>query len=165
MLHRNVLLAGLMLLALTGCHHRRATLPAATATVPGIVVSQARLVLPAVAGHPAATYFTVANEAHSPATLVGVDIGGVRKTEMHQTSQGTMQELSDVRIDPGKSVIFAPGGKHVMAFDLSPGLTRGGIQEITLRFADARTVVAPLRIETMAGEAADSMPGMVMGKP
>jgi copper(I)-binding protein len=159
--------AALAALALAGCHHHHHT--TRTVTSPGIVISQARLVLPAVKGNPAAAYFTLANESHAPATLVGVDITGARKTEMHETSGGTMQPLSQVLIYPGRQVIFAPGGRHVMVFDLVPTLTTGGTSEITLHFQDGKTASAPLRIDSVGSESAGDMApmaGMAMsGKP
>ena len=153
-------LAGAVLL-LSGCHHRTAQANATTAT-PGMVVAQARLVLPAVKGNPGAAYFTLANENHSSTTLVRIDIVGAKQTEMHQTSGGTMAPLAQVRIDPGQRAIFSPAGKHVMAFGIAPSLTPGGSSAITFHFQDGTTTSAPLRIEA-AGDAMGGMAGMNMG--
>jgi copper(I)-binding protein len=149
------------LLALSGCHHR-STATGVTASPPGMVVSQARLVLPAVKGNPGVAYFTLSNENNVATTLVGVDIVGAQQTEMHETTGGTMAPLAQVRIDPGKRVIFAPGGKHVMAFNLGPSLNSGGTSEITFHFQDGKTTSAPLRVEP-PGDGSGDMAGMDMG--
>ncbi len=146
-------------LALSGCHHRAA--PAgATAMTPGMVVSQARLLLPAVKGHPAAAYFTLGNENNLAATLVRVDVDGVKQTEMHETVGGAMTALSQVRIDPGKNVIFSPAGKHVMAFGIAPSLTPGGASAIIFHFQDGKTTSAPLRVEALGDGMGSGMVGM-----
>jgi copper(I)-binding protein len=162
---------GMVLLGLAGCHQKSATTAAKTATSPVIVVSQARFVLPAVKGNPGAAYFTLGNEHSAPLTLVSVDVAGAKKTEMHETSGGTMGPLAQVRIDPGQRVIFAPGGKHVMAFGLNPSLAQspGGTSEIVFHFQDGRTMSAPLRVESAGGGAMDHsvmhMDGHMDGKP
>jgi copper(I)-binding protein len=158
-------LAGALLAATTllaGCHHRSPAASRVTASPPGMVVSQARLVLPAVKGNPGVAYFTLGNENNVATTLVGVDIVGAHQTEMHETTGGTMAPLAQVRIGPGQQVIFAPSGKHVMAFGIAPSLTPGGTSAITFRFQDGKTTSAPLRIEA-AGEAMGGMAGMDMG--
>jgi copper(I)-binding protein len=152
------------LLALSGCHHR-STAIGVTASPPGIVVSQARLVLPVVKGNPGVAYFTLGNENNVATTLVGVDIVGAKQTEMHETSGGTMAPLAQLHIAPGQKVIFAPSGKHVMAFGIASSLTPGGTSAITFHFQDGKTTSAPLRIEA-PGEAMGGMAGMDMaGKP
>lgn len=150
------------LLATAGCHRQPAAPAAAMANSPGIVVSQARVVLPAVKGNPGAGYFTLGNENSQPTTLVSVTITGAQKTEMHQTSGGTMAPLPSVRIDPGQRVIFAPGGKHVMAFNLAPSLSPGGSSEIEFHFLDGKTTSAPLRVEAPGGGTSTGMDGMTM---
>jgi copper(I)-binding protein len=160
-------LAAALLAATTivsGCHHR-STAIGVTASPPGMVVSQARLVLPIVKGNPGVAYFTLGNENNVATTLVGVDIVGAKQTEMHQTSGGTMAPLTNVRIDPGQRVIFGPGGKHVMAFNLGPSLNPGGTSEITFRFQDGKTTSAPLRVDAPGDGAGDmaGMAGMNMG--
>ena len=159
---RTVLILSGALFTVAGCHHQRSAPAATMSTPPGILVSQAHLVLPAVKGNPGAAYFTLGNESTAPATLTGVDIVGAQSTEMHQTSGRAMQPLAQLRVEPGQRAIFAPAGKHVMAFKLSPGLTPGGTTEIVLHFGDGKTTAAPLKIEA-AGDAGGDMAGMNMG--
>jgi len=141
-------LALIAALALVSCKQQ----PGSTAEAnpdakPGLSVENARLVLPAVAGNPAAAYFDLANASDSPTSLAYVHIDGAGKAELHETKGGSMAPLNWVQLDAGTTVSFAPGGKHVMAFDLDKTLKAGGSTEMTLVFSEGDKLSAPLRIE------------------
>jgi copper(I)-binding protein len=125
---------------------------------PGVTAGAARLVLPIVPGRPGVVYFRVANNTRAKITLAGVFVKGVGKAEMHRTSGGQMAPVDRVDIAPGASIAFAPGGLHVMAFDIVPGLAAGAQSELTLTFADGDKMSLPLKVEAMG--AAGSMGGM-----
>lgn len=120
---------------------------------PGISGSGGRLVLPVVAGRPAAVYFTLRNDGPDAAALVGVHITGVGEAQMHKTDGGTMSSVTELDIAPGASLEFAPGGLHVMAFDLDDSLKTGGNAELTLTFSDGDKLSMPLHVEPMGGGA------------
>ena len=148
--------------ALAACGQQASKDPAtdtAPDAKPGLAVTGAELVLPAVKGNPAGGYFTLVNNSDKAVTLAAVSIDGAAKAEMHETTGGTMAPLANLAIKPGETVQFARGGKHVMAFDLEPKLAAGGTSEITLTFADGDKVSAPLKL-TAPGDAMDSMDGM-----
>jgi len=123
---------------------------------PGLVLSEATLVLPAVKGNPAGGYFTLVNNGDKPVTLAAVSIDGAAKAEMHETKGGSMAPLASLEIKPGETVMFERGGKHVMAFDLDAKLAVGGTSELTLTFADGDKVSAPIKLES-AGAAMEGM--------
>ncbi|MCT2401864.1 copper chaperone PCu(A)C [Novosphingobium mangrovi (ex Huang et al. 2023)] len=123
---------------------------------PGMSASDGRLVLPVIAGRPAAAYFRIRNDGDKSATLVSVYIAGAPKAEMHKTEGGKMSAVREIEIAPGQSVEFAPGGLHVMAFDVSDLVKAGGTAELTLTFSDGDKLSMPLAIETMG----DAMGGM-----
>ena len=129
--------------------------------MPGISGSDGRIVLPVVAGRPAAVYFTIRNDGPDMTSLVGVFVTGASKAEMHRTEGGSMKPVESVELAPGQQVQFAPGGYHAMAFGLGDALKPGGISELTLTFAGGDKLSMPLQIETMADEMDhDDMPGM-----
>lgn len=130
-------------LALTGCGEKAAGDPDAK---PGVAVANARLALPVMRANPGAAYFDLTNSGDKPATLAAVAITGAGKTEMHETKGGTMGPVASVAIAPGETVKFEPGGKHVMAFDLSQDFQPGFSTEMTLTFADGDKVTARLRM-------------------
>jgi copper(I)-binding protein len=118
---------------------------------PGLALSEGRLVLNAVKGNPGAAYFTLANNSNKPVTLAAVHIDGAGRAEMHETSGSSMGTLQRSELAPGASLSFAPGGKHVMVFELDPKLSSGATVEMTLTFADGDKLSAPLKVES-AGE-------------
>lgn len=142
--------------------------PANPDAKPGISGSSGRLVLPVVAGRPGAVYFTLRNDGDATATLVGVHVAGTGQAQMHKTEGGAMNPVPEVDIPAGSSVEFAPGGLHVMAFDVDESLKDGESAELTVTFRDGDKLSMPLRVETMgagmgseAGMGAhEDMPGM-----
>lgn len=126
---------------------------------PGLVASDGKLVLPVIGGRPAAVYFTVRNDGAEPVTLAAVSILGAGKAEMHETKGGSMGKVDSLPVDPGASVVFAPGGLHVMVFDLPAALKAGGKAELTMTFSDGDKLSMPLAVEAMGGDMGD-MEGM-----
>jgi copper(I)-binding protein len=160
-----VSLAGL----LAGCQRQsQASAETAAAAVikDPIKVADGRLVLPAVAGHPASAYFKIANLTHDVVTVDGLTITGTREAEMHETVDASMTPLKRLEIDAGQSIPFSPGGRHVMAFGVDPALKPGGRVRMTLRLEHGRTVTASLAVEPASAllgpdeETAAGMTGM-----
>lgn len=157
-IHRPLALSAAVAIAvsLAGCQKSQAPAPQETQgspanpdAKPGISGSGGRLVLPVVAGRPAAVYFALRNDGPGTATLVGIHVAGAGEAQMHKTDGGAMTPLDKVDIAPGSSVEFAPGGLHVMAFDLDESLKDGENAELTLTFSDGDKLSMPLRVETM----------------
>ena len=153
-------------LALAGCQQSEPPAPAENNTMaaapdakPGLVGSNGRLVLPAVEGRPGVAYFTLHNGSSRPIEVAAVHIDGVARAEMHQTVGGSMESVESVPVDADADVTFAPGGLHVMAFDIDPALVPGGAGEITLTFAGGDKLSMPIAIEAM-GAAGSGMSGM-----
>ena len=90
-------------------------------------------------------YLTIENKGSTPDRLIGgsADIAG--KLEVHEMAMKdgvmTMRPLGDgLTIDPGKTVKLAPGGYHLMMFDLKSPLKRGDRVSVTLEFEKAGKV-------------------------
>ena len=143
-------------LALAGCGSNQPqpspsqAAEAAPETPPGITLSDARIQLPLVSGRPGAAYFTLSQANGAPRKVVGVAVEMAGRAEMHETKGGTMAPVSEVEIGPGKTVKFAPGGYHVMLFDLDPKLRFAKDAELTVTFdggdkASARAPVATMQ--------------------
>lgn len=113
---------------------------------PGIILSEARIQLPLVSGRPGAAYFTVTQANGASRKVVGVSVEMAGRAEMHETKGGTMAPVSAVEIGAGKKITFAPGGYHVMLFDLDPKLRFAKDVELTLTFdgGDKASVRAPV---------------------
>ena len=128
---------------------------AAPEAKPGLSLANARLVLPAVAGSPAAVYFDLANNGDGDASLAGVAVTGAQQTMLHDVVDeggvSKMVMLDTLPLARGATASFAPGGKHVMAMNLDPTLKPGGTTEITLTFAGGDKLSAEAAIEAPGG--------------
>ena len=139
---RNTFMGAVLLaaapIALTACSET-ADAPAAPAdgnNIAGVEVTDARLVLPPVSGNPAAIYFTLANRGERSVTIRNAEVAGAARAEMHETiMQGdkmVMGEGHPFTLQAGESIEFAPGGRHVMVFDLDEAIAAGTATEVTL---------------------------------
>ena len=117
-------------------------------------VDKAVVALAAVPGRPAAGYFTLSG---GPATLTSVASPLASRIEMHSSSMAggvmSMEKLAAVLVRAGTPVSFAPGGNHLMIFDLRASVKPGSTVPLQLHFADGQT----LRVEARA-----VAPGMAM---
>ena len=96
--------------------------------------------LAAVPGRPAAGYFTL-HGGPRQATLINVTSDVAVRAEMHETmragaNMATMTPITSVPVPALTDVAFAPGGRHVMLFDVNPGIKPGATMTLTLSFAD-----------------------------
>lgn len=101
--------------------------------------------LPAVAGNPGAGYFTLTAD-DKPRMLLAVSAPELAiRSELHESMAGggsmmSMKPLKQVSLSPGAAVTFAPGGKHVMFFDVSPKAKAGSQVPLTFTFADGKKI-------------------------
>lgn len=116
----------------------------------GITVTDGRMNLPAAAGNPGALYFTIANDGTEQQMLRAADIPGAQSAVFHETAEWSgqvdMQELLQVPVPAGETVVFEQGGKHVMVMGLPEGLEAGGEIEVTLSFVRGDKVSFPVRV-------------------
>lgn len=116
----------------------------------GITVTDGRMNIPAAAGNPAAVYFTITNAGTEEQMMRAVAVQGAESAMFHETAEWNgqidMQELLQVAVPAGESVVFEQGGKHVMVMGLAEGLEPGGEIEVTLSFVRGDKVSFPVRL-------------------
>jgi hypothetical protein len=122
-----------MAMALAGCQQKAE-----------VSASGAWVRLPAVAGNPGAAYFTLEGGSE-PATLLAASAPFAVRAELHESMAGhggmmSMAPVKDIAVPAGGTIAFAPGGKHVMLFDMAPTLQPGAKAPLTLSFADGKKV-------------------------
>ena len=108
-------------------------------------VDKAWVRLPAVPGRPGAAYFTLQGGS-TDATLIAVDSPRLRKAELHESMAGGMRALPGVALPSNTTATFAPGGRHVMLFDLDPRLHPGETVPLRFALADGRELTAPATV-------------------
>ena len=152
-------LAGGLMLGLAACGEAPEVPPekvAATAAPeapPGISLSDARVQLPAVSGRPGVAYFTISQSSGPPRTVAGVTVELAGRAELHETMRKgeamTMEPVETVPLESGTSVEFAPGGKHVMLFDLDPKLRFEDSVQLTVTFDGGDKATAQAKVTTV----------------
>ncbi|KKI17988.1 copper chaperone PCu(A)C [Sphingomonas sp. Ag1] len=113
-------------------------------------VTDAWVRLAAVDGRPAAGYFTIQGGG-SDTSLTSVSTAEAARTELHEsrmTQSGgmAMDSLSSVPVPAGQRVVFAPGGKHAMLFEVSPNVKPGGTLTFAFTFSDGKRVEQKARV-------------------
>jgi periplasmic copper chaperone A len=90
-------------------------------------------------------YLTIENKGATPDRLIGGSADVAGKIEVHEMTMKdgvmTMRPLDKgLSIEPGKTVKLAPGGYHLMMFDLKGPLKQGEKLPVTLEFEKAGKV-------------------------
>ncbi len=151
-------IAAFSVLGLAACNQGEADAPTDSATtvlVRGISITNPRLVLPPVAGNPAAVYFDLSYTGDAGVTLNSVAVEGAGMSMIHQTVEKDgatmMVDAGPIALTTGTPVSFAPGGMHVMAMQPSDAWQPGGSVTVTLTLSDGTTQSFPAEIRA-AGE-------------
>jgi copper(I)-binding protein len=103
-------------------------------------------------------YLTIENKGATPDRLVGGSGDIAARVEIHEmaTKDGvmTMRPLDQgLTIEPGKTVKLAPGGYHLMMFDLKGPFKQGDKVPVTLQFEKAGKVTLSLDVQGVGAQA------------
>ncbi|ETK32788.1 hypothetical protein MPTA5024_27940 [Microbispora sp. ATCC PTA-5024] len=122
-----------------------ATPPVGDATVSGLRVTDAYVPQPA-SPDVAAGYFTVTDSGDRPAVLTGVDADVSPTASIHENTGTSMRRLRSVTVPAHGSLVFSPGGYHLMIESPGRKLRSGDHVRLTLTFGEAGriTVDAPV---------------------
>lgn len=108
----------------------------ASPTPPGVAVS--------------AGYLTITNTQASNDALVAVTTARAARAEAHEMAMEDgvmrMRAVETLPIPAGGAVTLAPGGLHLMFYDVAPPFTAGESIDVTLRFEHAGEIVATLPV-------------------
>lgn len=95
--------------------------------------------LAAAPGRPAAAYFTL-HGGPADMTLISVHTEVAIKAEIHQSmmtgNMSAMKPLDRVALPAGGTLVFKPGGMHVMLFDMNPAIKPGKTMTLDFTFSD-----------------------------
>lgn len=103
-------------------------------------------------------YLTIENKGSTPDRLIGGSADVASKVEVHEMSMNngvmTMRPLDKgLSIEPGKTVKLAPGGYHLMMFDLKSPLKQGDKLPVTLEFEKAGKVKLSFEVQGVGAQA------------
>jgi copper(I)-binding protein len=92
-----------------------------------------------------AAYFSIENSSETSQVLIGASADFATKAEIHNhilvNDMMRMEQQSEVVIEPGQSVQFAPGGLHIMLFGLKQPLLEGQSVTISLQTKDGESII------------------------
>lgn len=87
-----------------------------------------------------AGYFTLTNESTQNMTIVGAATAASRAIEIHQhvlrDGMMRMRRVPELVVGPNETVVFQPGGYHLMLFGVKNPFKTGEQVEFTLKFSD-----------------------------
>lgn len=138
--------------ALVGCGHRGAageTGDGATGETGGPDLTVEDQVVGAVPGDAAAVYLSIHNEGTDDA-LLGARCACAQETSLHSTEDrngiSLMVPTDRVDLPSGETIVFEPGGSHLMLDGLTEPLEAGTGIEVALEFehGGTRTVEVPV---------------------
>jgi periplasmic copper chaperone A len=123
---------------------------------PVLRIDDAYVRLAATPKNPAAAYFMVVG---GPKTdrLLDVSSPVVIKTEMHESmSSGGMMSMKPIEggieIPAGGAVEFKPGGKHVMMYNVNPGIVPPRTLQMIFTFASGERITVDAKVKRAGDE-------------
>ncbi|MFA9200200.1 MAG: copper chaperone PCu(A)C [Cypionkella sp.] len=142
-------------MALTSCGEAPSEAPA-EAGIPGMKISNARMVLAPVAGNPAAVYFDLAYVGERRVALNRAEVKGAKSATFHDYGEYDfkvqMMDMLPLPLKKGDKVEFAPGGKHLMAMEPDASLKPGGTTEATIIVSGGKRQTFPVEIRAAGDE-------------
>jgi len=110
--------------------------------------------LPAVPGRPASGYFELLVDDDRGA-LTSVSSPQAGRIEMHETMSAgnmtSMRALDRIPAPAGDRLIFAPGGRHLMLYDVDPAIHAGSEIDLLLHFERGEPRPITARVEAAGG--------------
>jgi hypothetical protein len=101
----------------------------------------------------AAAYLTLHNAGTQAVVVTGVRSPAAESAMIHETTlingESTMRPRESLRIAPGETVRFAPGGLHIMLHGLKRPLAVGEQVPVTVLFEGGGSVTAMARVRPL----------------
>ncbi len=101
----------------------------------------------------AAAYLTLSNPADSTVVLLAASSSLAGKVEIHRSFQQDgmwrMRRLADLPIPAGERAELAPGGAHLMMFDMKQALREGDTLPVTLEFDNGQTIEMNIEVRAI----------------
>lgn len=117
---------------------------------PPLAISNLTITPPVPGRGTSAAYFTLTNAGNAAVTVTRVASRQYDRVEMHETTLeddiARMRQLEQLRLEPGASVTFERGGKHLMLMN-----PVGSAETVTLDFYSDADLL--LSVSTTIGDA------------
>ena len=104
-----------------------------------------------------AAYLTLRNAGDRTATVTGATVDGASRVEIHHSREVDglmrMEPLSKLEVAPGESLVLAPGGTHLMLFELDAMPRPGETRRLCLTLEEADPVCTEAQVRKGADKA------------
>ena len=121
-----------------------------------VTVSEAYVRLPVPGQTMTAAFFRLQSTSDEPLVLSRVSCSCAQRTELHASTSADgimkMRKQSSFTLAAGARADFAPGGWHVMLFDVDTSLRSSDTAELILHFADGEAVPVTASIKSVFDE-------------
>jgi copper(I)-binding protein len=129
-------------------------LPATHAEEANVVVTQAWSRATPGGSKVAGGYLTIENKGPSVDKLLSASTDSAKKIEIHEMAVNdgvmTMRPVDGgLAIEPGRTVRFAPGGRHLMIIGLAAPLVQGDKVPVVLKFEKAGEITVSFDVQAM----------------
>jgi len=112
---------------------------------------------------PASGYFTIHGGGAADARLLRVSSEAAQRIEMHESVEKngmmTMQAIDSVDVPAKSKVEFAPGGKHLMIFNINPAIVESGKLTMIMMFSNGDRLIVDAVIQKAGQKAGDAAGG------
>ncbi len=119
--------------------------------IPGLRITDGRMVLNAVKGNPAAVYFNLAYDGDRSLAIRRADVAGAESAMLHEYAENRgvreMMEALPIALKKGTELAFEPGSRHVMAMGVSEELEVGSTTEVTITVSGGSTISFPVTVQ------------------
>lgn len=126
---------------------------AASAAAPPALTAQDAWIRATPGVDVAAAYLTLRNSGSQPVLVTGVRSPAADSAMIHETTlsngESTMRPHASLRIAPGETVRFAPGGLHIMLHGLKRPLAVGEEVPVTVLLEGGGSVTALARVRPL----------------
>ena len=100
-------------------------------------------------------FLTITNTGTQADRLLGATSDFAARTEVHLTANDggvmRMREVEAIDLPPGETVVFEPGGYHVMFIGIDAPFAQGETRDVTLSFERAGEITVQFTVEAMGG--------------
>ncbi|WP_159267364.1 copper chaperone PCu(A)C [Zhongshania aliphaticivorans] len=105
-----------------------------------------------------AAFFTLLNTSDKTVQVTAGSSDAAEVVEIHKHVHGngmvSMQEQDSVRLEAGASLVFAPGGYHLMLINLTRPIREGEQVRFSLKTSDGKEVVVNAPVISVLNETA-----------
>ncbi|MFN2100683.1 copper chaperone PCu(A)C [Altererythrobacter sp. MF3-039] len=146
---------GFAAIGMAACSDEAPVEQAAPEGIPGLRITNGRMVLNAVEGNPAAVYFNLEYDGDRGLAIRSASVAGAESAMLHEYADNRgvreMMEALPITLKNGTKLAFEPGSRHVMATGVSPELKSGDNTEVTLTVSGGDSITFPVTVQA-AGE-------------